>query len=80
MFFVHAVAMGTMNKLAEENRAVANGLYISIYYAGAALGSYVPGLLYQGAGWGAFTLTLTAFIGGAIVLTRGLRFGPADKM
>jgi len=40
----------------------------------------VPGLLYQGAGWGAFTLTLTAFIGGAIVLTRGLRFGPADKM
>jgi YNFM family putative membrane transporter len=72
MFFVHAVAMGTMNKLAEENRAVANGLYISIYYTGAALGSYVPGLIYQGAGWAAFTLTLTAAIAGAIVITRGL--------
>ena len=73
MFFVHAVAMGTMNKLASENRAVANGLYISIYYTGAALGSYVPGLIYQGAGWAAFTLTLTAAIGGAVVITRGLR-------
>jgi len=73
MFFVHAVAMGTMNKLAEENRAVANGLYISIYYTGAALGSYAPGLIYQEAGWGAFTLTLTAFIAAAIALTRGLR-------
>jgi len=73
MFFVHAVDMGTMNKLASENRAVANGLYISIYYTGAALGSYVPGLIYQGAGWAAFTLTLTAAIGGAVVITRGLR-------
>lgn len=73
MFFVHAVAMGTMNRLAEENRAVANGLYISIYYTGAALGSYVPGLIYQVAGWAAFTLTLTAAIACAIAITRGLR-------
>ncbi len=72
MFFVHAVAMGTMNKLAEENRAVANGLYISIYYTGAALGSYVPGLIYQSAGWAAFTLTLAAAIAVAVVITRGL--------
>ena len=73
MFFVHAVALGTMNKLATENRAVANGLYISIYYTGAALGSYLPGLIYQGAGWAAFTLTLTAAIAGAVVITRGLK-------
>jgi len=73
MFFVHAVAMGTMNQLATENRAVANGLYISIYYTGAALGSYLPGLIYQGAGWAAFTFTLTAAIAGAVVITRGLK-------
>jgi YNFM family putative membrane transporter len=73
MFFVHAVAMGTMNKLATENRAVANGLYISIYYTGAALGSYLPGLIYQDFGWGAFTGVLTAAIAGAVVITRGLR-------
>jgi YNFM family putative membrane transporter len=66
--------MGTMNKLATENRAVANGLYLSIYYTGAALGSYLPGLIYQGAGWAAFTLTLTAAIAGAVVITRGLKF------
>jgi MFS transporter, YNFM family, putative membrane transport protein len=73
MFFVHATAMGTMNKLATEHRAVANGLYISIYYAGAALGSWLPGLIYQDFGWGAFTGVLTAAIAGAIVITRGLR-------
>lgn len=73
MFFVHAVALGTMNKLAEQNRAVANGLYISIYYTGAALGSYVPGLIYQGAGWSAFTLTLAAAVTVAVAITRGLK-------
>jgi YNFM family putative membrane transporter len=73
MFFVHATAMGTMNKLATENRAVANGLYISIYYTGAALGSWLPGLIYQDFGWGAFTGVLTAAIAGAVVITRGLR-------
>jgi YNFM family putative membrane transporter len=73
MFFVHATAMGTMNKLATEHRAVANGLYISIYYAGAALGSWLPGLIYQEFGWGAFTGVLTAAIAGAVVITRGLR-------
>ncbi len=73
MFFVHATALGTMNKLATEYRAVANGLYISIYYAGAALGSWLPGLIYQGLGWGAFTVTLTAAIAGAVLITRGLR-------
>ena len=73
MFFVQAVAMGTMNKLATENRAVANGLYISIYYTGATLGSYGPGLIYQHAGWAAFTITLTAAIACAVVITRGLR-------
>jgi len=62
-----------MNQLATENRAVANGLYISIYYTGAALGSYLPGLIYQSAGWAAFTLTLTAAIAGAVVITRGLK-------
>ena len=73
MFFVQAAAMGTMNKLATENRAVANGLYISIYYTGAALGSWLPGLIYQDFGWGAFTGVLTAAIAGAVVITRDLR-------
>ncbi len=73
MFFVHATAMGTMNKLATEHRAVANGLYISIYYTGATLGSFLPGLIYQDFGWGAFTGLLTAAIIGAVFITRDLR-------
>jgi YNFM family putative membrane transporter len=73
MFFVHATAMGTMNKLAAEHRAVANGLYISIYYTGAALGSWLPGLIYQDFGWAAFTGVLTAAIAGAVMITRGLK-------
>ena len=73
MFFVHAAAMGTVNKLAADYRAVTNGLYISLYYSGAALGSYLPGLVYQEFGWGAFTGVLAAAIAVAVVITRGLR-------
>jgi YNFM family putative membrane transporter len=73
IFFVHAAAIGTLNRLAADNRAVANGLYISIYYTGAALGSYLPGLIYEQFGWGAFTFVLTASIVAAVFIIRGLR-------
>jgi hypothetical protein len=42
-FFVHAVARGTMNKLAEENRASPTASTFHLLH-GAALCSYVPGL------------------------------------
>jgi len=53
-FLVHAVLSGYINRHAGEDASVVNGLYVSIYYAGGAAGSYVPGLVYETAGWYAF--------------------------
>jgi len=38
-----------------------NGLYISSYYGGGMLGSFLPGFVYQGGSWGSFILLLALF-------------------
>jgi YNFM family putative membrane transporter len=37
--------------MAQEHKGVVNGLYVSIYYFSGALGSWLPGYLYEGIGW-----------------------------
>jgi MFS transporter, YNFM family, putative membrane transport protein len=54
LFTAHSLLSGLINKLALENKAVANGLYISFYYTGGTLGSFLPGAVYQRFGWQAF--------------------------
>lgn len=51
MFLAHATASGLLNRCAGENKGVVNGLYVSFYYAGGALGSYGPGPIYRVWGW-----------------------------
>lgn len=53
-FLLHAVLSGYVNQTAETDTSLVNGLYVAIYYAGGAAGSYVPGLVYEAAGWTAF--------------------------
>ena len=50
-FLIHALLSGLANHLALEHRGVVNGLYVSIYYFSGALGSWLPGYLYEGLGW-----------------------------
>ncbi|MDR3346574.1 MAG: MFS transporter, partial [Campylobacteraceae bacterium] len=56
MFTVHSTATGFVNKLAQKHKSITNGLYISFYYAGGTLGSFLPGVFYQHFGWQAFLL------------------------
>jgi len=65
-FLLHAVLSGYVNQSAETDTSLVNGMYVAIYYAGGAAGSYVPGLVYEAAGWTAFLGVL------AIVNTVGL--------
>jgi len=59
MFLVHATASGLVNQMAgEENRGLTNGLYVAFYYAGGAIGSFAPGLLYRQSGWYGFLIAL----------------------
>ncbi|MDR1614228.1 MAG: MFS transporter, partial [Campylobacteraceae bacterium] len=59
MFMVHSIAAGFVNKLAQKHKSITNGLYLSFYYAGGTLGSFLPGFFYQYFGWHIFL----AFLG-----------------
>lgn len=59
-FLTHSIASGFINKMAESHKGISNGLYVSFYYAGGALGSFVPGFVYMFGGWGLFLSLITA--------------------
>jgi YNFM family putative membrane transporter len=60
-FIIHSVASGLISKLAHENRAISNGLYLSFYYAGGTFGTFAPGAFYHYLGWDAFLVLLSLF-------------------
>ncbi|NLK66556.1 MAG: MFS transporter [Campylobacteraceae bacterium] len=60
-FIAHSVASGYINVLATEHKAISNGLYVSFYYLGGALGSFVPIVLYNRS-WDAFLSFLTLLL------------------
>ncbi len=70
---LQSVCAGYINKLASLHKGVANGLYISIYYAGGSLGSYLPGWIYMHFGWHSYLFCLACVICVALSLAWGLR-------
>ena len=70
-FLIHALMSGLANHLASEHKGVVNGLYVSIYYFSGAMGSWLPGYLYEGLGWCGMIfvfLLILIFCGWAILL------------
>ena len=61
-FMAHSTATAHTNKKATSHKGITNGLYISFYYCGGALGSFVPGILYDRLGWGAFIWALSGVL------------------
>ena len=64
MFLIHSVATGAANQHASGREGAVNGLYISSYYTGGVIGTYLAPLVYEVLGWAALTLialVLTAF-------------------
>lgn len=72
MFLVQTTAPGVVNRLVPGAGGVVNGLYLSFYYAGGALGSYLPGFVYRQFGWTAFVSVLAALLAAALALAAGL--------
>lgn len=58
MFIIHASASALLNQISYAPSSLTNGLYVSFYYCGGTLGSFLPGLIYQHAGKSAFLMTL----------------------
>ena len=71
MFMIHSTAAPLVNKISKAPASVTNGGYVSFYYSGGALGSFLPGLVYQQYGHIAFMITLLAvcFCGFMLVLS-----------
>lgn len=76
-FLLHAVLSGYINQHAGQDAPVVNGLYVAIYYAGGAAGSYVPGLVYETAGWIPFLGALALVsVAGLALLAWAMRLRP----
>lgn len=73
LFTSHSLLSGFVNKLAQQNKAIANGLYICFYYTGGTLGSVLPGAIFQRFGWSAFLLQLFSMVCLAFFITRRLK-------
>lgn len=71
-FLIQTVGPAFVNARSSEHKGVVNGLYISFYYAGGALGSFAPGLIYHAYGWNVFIFCLLAVLGVAVFLAAGL--------
>lgn len=67
-FLTHATATGYLNRHATQHKGVVNGLYVSFYYGGGAVGSYLPGYLYRAFGWDGFILALCLVLVTALLL------------
>lgn len=59
-FIAHGVASGFVNHLSAEHKGITNGLYLSFYYLGGSLGSFLPAFLFLDYGWSAFLWALGA--------------------
>jgi YNFM family putative membrane transporter len=62
MFLVHSVLAGYLNHLAVHDKGIVNGLYIALYYAGGASGSFFPGLIYRNFGWHIYLILLCGLV------------------
>ena len=51
MFLFHTLAVAEVNQAEGELRGVVNGLYVAHYYGGGVLGIWLPGYVYDAAGW-----------------------------
>lgn len=73
LFTAHSQLSGLANKLTLDNKAIANGLYISFYYTGGTFGSVLPGAVFQHFGWNSFVTFLLLMIGVAFVFNSRLK-------
>jgi len=62
LFMAHSLLSGFVNKMSLENKAIANGVYISFYYMGGTFGSFIPGYFFENYGWSGFLLFLQAML------------------
>lgn len=51
MFTVHTVSTGLANSFKESQKSLTSGMYLTFYYLGGAVGSFIPSIIYEKYGW-----------------------------
>ncbi len=71
-FLEHSISPGLINRMSDKDKGAVNGLYLSVYYAGGSMGSYLPGFVYELWGWNIFIGVLSFILVGGLLATLGL--------
>lgn len=51
MFTVHTMSTGLANSMKSEQKSLTSGMYLTFYYLGGAMGSFLPSIIYEHFGW-----------------------------
>jgi MFS transporter, YNFM family, putative membrane transport protein len=51
MFTVHTVSTGLANSMKASQKSLTSGMYLTFYYLGGAVGSFIPSIIYEYYGW-----------------------------
>jgi MFS transporter, YNFM family, putative membrane transport protein len=51
MFTVHTVSTGLANSMKVSQKSLTSGMYLTFYYLGGAVGSFIPAIIYEKYGW-----------------------------
>lgn len=60
-FTSHSILTALINSISTGKKGIVNGLYLTFYYTGGVLGSFIPTIFYDNFGWG-FTCLLIAIL------------------
>ncbi|MEM6481395.1 MAG: MFS transporter [Pseudomonadota bacterium] len=71
-FFMQAAATGFVGRTATQNRAAANGLYLTCYYIGGLAGAFLLGWVNTIGGWTAVACVVLAVLASMIPFARAL--------
>lgn len=71
-FFMQAAATGFVGRTALEDRAAANGLYLTSYYVGGVSGAFILGLINSWGGWAAVNTIVLMVVLGLLFLAGAL--------
>ena len=72
-FMQHSICPGLINRLSESEHGVTNGIYLSCYYTGGALGSYLSVLMYVHVSWTACVVMLMTLLFAMLCVAFSLR-------
>ncbi len=59
MFTIHSISSGLANTIREDKKSLTSGMYLTFYYIGGSLGSFLPAIIYKDFGWNATILLFT---------------------